>query len=395
MTNPARSRGMRDLLPADMRAFRRAEDAFRSAAVRWGYSEVRTPTIEPYSLFTAAGALTPQMLSRVYSFLDWDGWSGERVVLRPDSTIPVTRAAAESDVDLPARLVYVQNVFRFNEDDADREEWQFGLEYLDAPSVLGDVEVILVASEALSDLGLDPVVRLSHSGILRAIVQTLAAGDASQAQQLLDRAVADGIASIAPEAAAFPAVQPFLDLAARGAAGAALAGNLRALATSALPAAVPALDNLIAVSSALADAGEGVEIVPGMAGDFEYYTGTIFEFVAGTEEVGVGGRYRASGSSTEACGLALDADKLAATVRRSTREPLVVAIIPSSPSHVARALSIARELHLSGIAASLGTGSAGNRLAVRVGETLEVDGPDGTEPITALGDLVGLLLRYK
>ena len=86
MTNLAsststRSRGMRDLLPADMRAFRRVEDAFRAAASRWGYEEIRTPTIETYSLFTAAGALTAQMLSRVYSFLDWDGWSGERVVL--------------------------------------------------------------------------------------------------------------------------------------------------------------------------------------------------------------------------------------------------------------------------------------------------------------------------
>ena len=54
------------------------------------------------------------MLSSVYSFLDWDGWSGERVVLRPDSTIPVARAAREAGVELPARLYYVQNVFRFH-----------------------------------------------------------------------------------------------------------------------------------------------------------------------------------------------------------------------------------------------------------------------------------------
>jgi histidyl-tRNA synthetase len=99
-----RSKGMRDLLPAEMRAFRRVEDAFRAAASRWGYEEIRTPTIETYSLFTAAGALTPQMLSRVYSFLDWDGWSGERVVLRPDSTIPVARAVTEAALAMPARV---------------------------------------------------------------------------------------------------------------------------------------------------------------------------------------------------------------------------------------------------------------------------------------------------
>ena len=101
MTSPVlsaatRSRGMRDLLPDEMRAFRRVEDAFRAAATRWGYDEIRTPTIETYNLFTRAGTLTPAMLSHVYTFLDWDGWSGERVVLRPDSTIPVVRAAANA-----------------------------------------------------------------------------------------------------------------------------------------------------------------------------------------------------------------------------------------------------------------------------------------------------------
>jgi len=81
---PRSARGMSDMLPRDMRAFRRVEDAFRTAASRWGYGEVRTPTLESYSLFTEAGALTTDMLSRIYTFLDWDGWSGERVVLRPD-----------------------------------------------------------------------------------------------------------------------------------------------------------------------------------------------------------------------------------------------------------------------------------------------------------------------
>ena len=44
---------------------------------------------------------------RVYSFLDWDGWSGERVVLRPDSTIPTARLYVESlDGGRVAKLFY-------------------------------------------------------------------------------------------------------------------------------------------------------------------------------------------------------------------------------------------------------------------------------------------------
>ena len=93
---------------------------------------MRTPTIENYSLFTSAGALTPESLTRAYTFLDWDGWSGERVMLRYDSTISVARAATLASLGLPARLFYVQSAFRFNESEDQGEEWQCGLEYLDA-----------------------------------------------------------------------------------------------------------------------------------------------------------------------------------------------------------------------------------------------------------------------
>jgi len=86
-----RCKGTRDLSPDEMARFRLIEAVFRDRCLRWGYQEVRTPTIEYLHLFTSAGTLTPSMLGKVYSFLDWDGWSGERVVLRPDGTIPIAR----------------------------------------------------------------------------------------------------------------------------------------------------------------------------------------------------------------------------------------------------------------------------------------------------------------
>jgi len=387
---------MRDLLPAEMRAFRRAEDAFRGAAARWGYSELRTPTIEPYRLFTMSGSLTPQMLSRVYSFLDWDGWSGERVVLRPDSTIPVARAVSERAVDLPARLSYVQNVFRFHEDESERETWQFGVEYFGAPAVLGDVEVVLVACEALGELGLDPVVRLSHAGIARAIVESIAGGDDGDARDLLDRVVTGGLGTLTADSAR-AGIGPFVEAAATGSGGRALVDNLKALAGPTLNGAVAALDEVAAVADALTSSGETVEIAPSMVGDFEYYTGPIVEILAGGKECGSGGRYRAFGvdQRTTAFGIALDAGELVSLLRISTRDPLVISIAPRDPQFVRRALEIARELHLSGIAATLGDSGPGNRLTVHVGEQLDVDGPDGARRIESLGDLVSLLVGLK
>jgi histidyl-tRNA synthetase len=60
-----RSKGMRDLFPADMEKFRWINDVFRESCMKWGYEEVKTPTLESLHLFTSAGTLTPGMLSKV------------------------------------------------------------------------------------------------------------------------------------------------------------------------------------------------------------------------------------------------------------------------------------------------------------------------------------------
>ena len=176
-TATQRSRGMRDLLPDEMDRLRAVEDAFAAACRAWGYREIRTPVIEPLHLFTSAGTLSPRTLDRVYSFLDWDGWSGERVVLRPDSTIPAARLYAERlDGGRVAKLFYSQNVFRFTDDDSSREEWQCGVELMGDTGTRGDVELVLLALESLRPLGLHPVtVRLSHAGIVRAVLTGRAA----------------------------------------------------------------------------------------------------------------------------------------------------------------------------------------------------------------------------
>src|SRR5262245_11922616 len=179
-----RTRGMRDLLPAQMTRFRRIEDAFVATMRAWGYDELRTPALEHLHLFTSAGTLSPQLLERVYSFLDWDGWSGERVVLRPDGTIPAARLFVERLGGTMAKLFYVQNIFRFAQGDEARELWQCGAElYGDAwPS--GDVELITAARGVLLRLGFrEPIVRLSHTGAVRALLAHAGFGPEEQVER--------------------------------------------------------------------------------------------------------------------------------------------------------------------------------------------------------------------
>jgi len=386
---------MRDLLPADMRAFRRVEDAFRSAASRWGYEEIRTPTIETYRLFTAAGALTPQMLSRVYSFLDWDGWSGERVVLRPDSTIPVARAAADARLALPARLFYVQNVFRFSESD-DREDWQCGIEYLGAPELIGELEVAAVACESLDALGLVPEVRLSHIGLARALIAALESDD-GRAQSLFDRVANNGLGALRPALASHARFSALVDVALQP-GGVALLDNLEALTWGSLPAATSAIRELRSVASALAESGRNVVVDLGLPRDFEYYSGVVFEFTSAGQSWGGGGRYRPAGpgAPASACGLGLEAGQLADHIAGTTGEPLVVSIVPAAPGDLARALTVARALHRGGVSAALAETPINSPIAVTVsGDELIARTPDGERTMSVLDDVVGLLLQFK
>ncbi|MSQ42298.1 MAG: ATP phosphoribosyltransferase regulatory subunit [Dehalococcoidia bacterium] len=295
-----RAPGMRDVGPEEMARFRRVERVFLEVSARRGYREIRTPTLEPLHLFTAAGALSPQLLDRVYSFLDWDGWSGERVVLRPDGTVPAVRwyeeqRAAQSG---PARLCYVQPVFRFAPGDAARELWQCGIELLGLPAPEGDAELLLLARELLLALGLDDLrYELAHPGLVRAALG--AAGLEAAAQAATYDRLLDGDRTVTEELAVrFPAVASALRLL-FGVDGDAVGylANLRAALLPLAPAAAAPIAELEAAARALDAAGCPYALRPGTARNFEYYTGVTFSLSAAGEPCVSGGRYDGLGEA--------------------------------------------------------------------------------------------------
>lgn len=287
------ARGMRDLLPDEMDRLRLGEEAFVTACRAWGYREVRTPTIEPLHLFTSAGTLSPQTLDAVYSFLDWDGWSGERVVLRPDSTIPAARLYAEHlDGGRVAKLYYSQSVFRFTADGTDREERQCGVELIGDSGRAGDVELVMLALESLRPLGLqDITVRLSHAGIVRGVLG--AAGlDAEEQARAYDRLL-DGDLSVVAEVEQHA---PQLSAAFRllfgvDGAGSGYIANLRGPLTAAVPELADALEDLAFVVGALEARGFAPVVQSVLARRFEYYSGIVMRIDAGATRLVAGGRY--------------------------------------------------------------------------------------------------------
>lgn len=292
-----RSQGMRDLGPEAMRRFRAVERAFLDVTSSRGYQEIRTPAIEPLHLFTATGALSPQLLDRVYSFLDWDGWSGERVVLRPDGTVPAARWYEQRwQTAEPARLCYVQPVYRFVPGDGEREQWQVGVELFGLAAPEADAELLGLARSLLEAVGLGDIrFDLSHAGMIRAVLA--AAGLDAVAQADTYDALLGGA-----DLAASPGVSEDFAAALRllsnvDGTGSGYLENLRAALLPLAPAAAEGIEELASATRALDAAGATYRVVPGTARNFEYYTGLTFRVLSGDSECVSGGRYDGLGEA--------------------------------------------------------------------------------------------------
>ena len=361
-----RCKGTRDLSPQEMIVFRLIEEAFRDCCLKWGYEEVRTPTLEYLHLFTSTGTLTPGMLSKVYSFLDWDGWSGERVVLRPDGTIPVARLYIDSmEAREWAKLFYVTNVFIFEETGKKtRERWQCGAELMGVGSPLADVELIMLALEVLKRLGLKGIeMRLSHAGLIKSLLSQLGLSPGEQTRvfdQILDGDT-EALARIKPGGPELArALSALLEL--KGKSSGFLK-NLKALFTQSLPGLEPDLDNFINIVDLVEALGCDYQIDIATGRDFEYYTGVIFQFFMGEEKIGGGGRYDAliplmGGRDVPASGFALYLDHLMNLVKPEIlAKPMAQRIlIRAEPEAIKGGFSVASCLREAGYVAELHLG---------------------------------------
>jgi histidyl-tRNA synthetase len=361
-------KGTRDLTIEEMKRFRFIEGIFRDSCIKWGYQEVRTPTIESLYLFTSTGTLTPGTLGKVYSFLDWDGWSGERVVLRPEGTIPAVRLYIDNLADKKlARLFYIINTFIFEETGREnREKWQCGVELIGTASKSADVELIALSLEVLKQLGIENVeLKLSHAGLIKALLAGFGLSAEEQGKvfdQILDGDVAilARLKKQAPELAQL--LTPLLDL--NGKTPGFLR-NLKAVFSRNLPEFTPAFDNFVGIVDLLTVMGQKYRIDIASGRGFEYYTGIIFQLFAGNTKIGGGGRYDAliplmGGKKTPASGFALQLDCLMDLIKTTDRqepEKILIKFTDDNPSIVKEASQLTGILRKAGFAVSTALGN--------------------------------------
>jgi histidyl-tRNA synthetase len=355
-----RCKGMRDLSPADMKVFRYVQGVYRDSFIKWGYREVMTPTIEYLHLFTSAGTLTPGMLGKVYSFLDWDGWSGERIVLRPEGTIPVARMYADKMQGM-ARLYYTANVFRFEQSENDnREVWQCGAEIIGAVSAIADAELIALSLDILKNLGINAEIRLSHAGLINALLTKLGLSQ-EEHHKTYDKILdgdAEALADISRQSPdLYNTLLPLLNL--KGQSTAFLK-NQQALLYRDIPEIKKPLNDFLKTLAVLDEMGVKYQINIASGSGFEYYTGVIFQLYANKQKIGGGGRYDAliksmGGGDTPACGFALYLDRLMKMVKMCDDAPerKTVLVKATSADAVKEAFNAADALRQAGFIAEI------------------------------------------
>jgi ATP phosphoribosyltransferase regulatory subunit len=294
--------GLRDVLPPEAAFESDVVSTLIACFVSHGYARVRPPLIEfEESLLGAAGAATASETFRLM-----DPVSQRMMGLRSDITVQVARIATTrlGNAPRPLRLCYAGQVLRVKGTQLrpERQFGQAGVELIGSDAVAADAELVMLAVEALEDLGLGGLsVDLNMPTLVPAVCAEFGIGDGvpSRLRAALDHKDATAVAAEGGEAAS----------------------TLGALLEAAGPAekALAALHGLALPGAAAAERDrltEGVEHLRGQAPaikltidpvehrGFEYHTGMCFTLFAGTVhgELGRGGRYLAGADVNDSGG---------------------------------------------------------------------------------------------
>jgi ATP phosphoribosyltransferase regulatory subunit len=375
--------GVRDYLPEAVAKLRSIEFRVLECMRRWGYSEIRTPTLEYYDTVGAASSTSD---SKLFKLLDRNGTT---LVMRSDVTAPIARVVASllKDRPLPIRLSYHANVFRAMEEEAgrDAEFYQTGVELVGDATADADAEVVALAIASLSAAGVRRFkIALGHVGFLNGFFREML-NDRPQAQTALkERLLARDHAGYRQEIADLmldPAIRNKLGDLLRLRGGEEIFAQARLLTFD--PLAGEALAHLREVWEVLKayGASERVMLDLTMIGDFSYYTGMTFEGYADGHgfPVASGGRYdnllMQFGRPAPATGFALKTNRI---LEVTDREP------PEAPRRILVAYCAERREEALRRAGELRAQLSG---AVMV-ETRRCDRPDVGAP-TAAADADG------
>ena len=333
--------GMQDGLPPAAANEARAAQKLVSFFDAWGYARVKPPLLEfEENLLFGTGQAMAEQAFRVQ-----DPVSQRMMALRPDMTLQVARIAHSrlSNSPRPLRLAYSGQVVRVKGSQLrpERQIGEVGAELIGATGPAADVEVILMAVEALQAVGVEGLsVDLGLPTLAPAVINgiDLDPNTGRMLQTALERKDARGVAQLSDALgdATTAALLALLD--AVGPAKAAmdkLAGlNLARDADAQRTHLSAVVDGLLAARPDLTLTLDPVE-----RRGFEYHTGVTFALFARAVmgELGRGGRYEAGSNSNQghnepATGLTLFVDTVMQALPEAVETPSVFLPFGTTPA---------------------------------------------------------------
>jgi len=311
-------RGMNDLLPPETDIWRFFERHCERVFEQYGYKQIRTPILESTSLFSrGVGEATDIVEKEMYTFPDRKGRS---LTMRPEMTASCVRAYIQHSVhklEPVSRWYYAGPMFRYERMQTGRyrQFWQIGVEVFGIAEPTIDVEIIGMLYRLYSELGVGSDVQINS------------VGDSSDRPIYRDRLLAylePHKGDLCPDCTRRLDKNPLRILDCK-------VDRCREIVAGA-PSVLDSLGDASrahfdAVRSGLDALGVAHTVNPGLVRGLDYYTGTVFEFIADVEALGkqgtivAGGRYNnlvedLGGPPTPAIGFALGIERAILILQR-------------------------------------------------------------------------------
>lgn len=361
------ARGTRDIYGKDLSAFLFVENTARDFAKRYGFGEIQTPVFEATEVFARGVGETSDIVSKeMYTFTDR---GGESFTLRPEGTAGVVRAFISEGMEQnqPVKLFYAGPMFRYERPQKGRyrQLHQVGVEVLGATAPQTDVEVLCLAWDFLSALGLRPFIRLelntlgdaeSRAAYREALVAYF--------EQFKDRLSEDSRTRLEKN--------PLRILDSKDEGDKKIVENA--------PAMIDFLNEdsrvfFDSVKTGLTEMGIPFVVNPRLVRGLDYYRHTVFEFI--TDSLGAqgtvlgGGRYdglveELGGPKTAGIGFGAGIDRLSLLLQETGKqpaEPRPIAVIPVGDDTLLPIMKIAHDLRQNGFIVDMAySGNMGKRM---------------------------------
>ena len=155
-----RPKGTADMLPAQAYKWHTVEKLAAETAEQYGFKEIRVPTFEDTGLFIRSVGETTDVVQKEMFTVSATG--DDTFTLRPEGTAGVMRAVVENGLlneAFPQKLYYITSCFRHENVQKGRlrEFHQFGCEMVGSADAKADADVISMAKNLMDRVGLQNI----------------------------------------------------------------------------------------------------------------------------------------------------------------------------------------------------------------------------------------------